>query len=269
VAGAKTPWEVQGLWRGDLNRESPQARGLGLWYPMQEPIVGGTTILDRSGSGYHGTINNGPAPVLVSQRQSKALQSSSGSGTYVQATSVPWGSARGVSVAFWVRMDALTSFGYLWSLNNLDSSAMMSFAYNPGGYFYYYDAAVKAFYWNPSAGDIAHVVVVFESDSAMRFYVNGRDTAVDAPAGNALGTATLNLFRYSGGNYADISLWDFRVYTRALSAAEAWTIYDPRTRYDLYNIRRPRRSKGAAAVAADPVGRSVFVRQAVQRAAVR
>jgi hypothetical protein len=56
------------------------------------------------------------------------------------------------------------------------------------------------------------------------------------------------------------------VYNRPLSAAEAWSHYDPRTRWDLYYTPSNRVYINAAAAAAGVVGKSLIVPQANVRA---
>lgn len=100
-----------------------------------------------------------------------------------------------------------------------------------------------------------------------QIYVNGRvdagTTATNGTPGTVnYGTSVLGLgknpqataFPYLG------AMEDARIYNRALTAAEVWNLYDPRTRWELRGQQGRRSRNSSAAVAAGPSGQ--YIRRA-------
>lgn len=95
-----------------------------------------------------------------------------------------------------------------------------------------------------------HLLTITASGSAgqWRAYQNGMlltyDNTYSAPAALA--------YRGLGGNETAVNYWDgdiadFRVYNRALTESEVWALYDPATRYELYEPVHSRNYLKAAA----------------------
>lgn len=112
--------------------------------------------------------------------------------------------------------------------------------------------------WNPGAG--------------LFLYVNGIQEASNTTATTTLRDVDGFQFYSSADgtttNGWDGSIADFRVYRRALTAADVWALYDPATRWELYSAPSARvffsLPTGGGAFLASP---GVLVKQAVNRAA--
>lgn len=98
-------------------------------------------------------------------------------------------------------------------------------------------------------------LLVFTSagaSAALNLYVDGKSDAA-AVTNTATGTIANNYplsFSYRPGTSSFRLTGDYgevRFYDRALSAALVYQMWDPRTRWDLYEVRRPRRGFVAAA----------------------
>lgn len=95
----------------------------------------------------------------------------------------------------------------------------------------------------PSAGVTSHVcVTVKQTDPYVSLFVNGRLAADGAGSGSPPNTpsATANVLigrrEYTGFEQPfDGYIWDVRIYSRSLSAAEVYALYDPASRWALYS----------------------------------
>lgn len=107
-----------------------------------------------------------------------------------------------------------------------------------------------------SVETLYHIVGRLIPSAAMAVFVNGaKDNEVTSsiPAGPFVGTAPVRLG--SAVNAREVrsiygSIIDARIYNRALSDADIWQLYDPKTRWDLYAVPQRRSWVDAPAAAA-------------------
>lgn len=96
-----------------------------------------------------------------------------------------------------------------------------------------------------------HKFIVVKNGTAISFYLDGvldpnTTSGSHSPASNT--STSLKLGSYSDGTLAPEMKWfEFAAWNRALSAPEVWSLYDPRTRYDLFWVPRRSAPKKAAA----------------------
>ncbi len=211
---------------------TPGGTGLVVWYKFDE--TSGTTAYDSSGNGRNATLVNGPT--WVAGRSGNAVNLD-GSNDYV---SLPAGMVSGLSdftIATWVRLDTTGSwrrvfdFGTGTTVNMFltpqSSAGTVRFAITTGG------ASAEQRINGTAAlptGSWVHVAVT-KAGNVGTLYVNG--TAVGTNSNmtlspSSLGNTTQNWLgrsQYSADAYLDGQLDDFRIYNRALSAAEISSLY--------------------------------------------
>ncbi len=101
----------------------------------------------------------------------------------------------------------------------------------------------------PSSGVPTHFCVTYDaiiSGSGPQLYVDGllwgSMTETVAPSGNPTvrgnGWRCLGNNNLTGARAWDGCIWDFRAYAGVLEAAQAWQLYDPETRFDLYKTAK-------------------------------
>jgi uncharacterized protein len=196
-------------------------------YPFNETT--GTTAADVTGNGRTATLAGGTS--WVAGRIAGAV-SLGGAGAHVRLPNGIMAGVNDFTVAGWVRLDAVTTWsrlfdfgsgtgGYLF-LTPASSAGTARFAITTGG------AGAEQRIDAPTAlpaGVWTHVAVTLSGNLGV-LYVNGievaRNTNLTLRPG-ALGGTTQNYLgrsQYSGDPYLSGQLDDFRIYSRALPAAE-------------------------------------------------
>lgn len=240
----------------ELNRNSPQARGLVGWWPVAGTTTAGLNVRNRAVNGAPAT-KTGTITDTYSAVVGKALtfDGSTGylalAGPNIPVTSftLPW------TVAFWLRtMSDLSDKCFYGEGSSSSANPFLQIAAptvsprntlrvhirNDAGSNIINAAGSTIALYGTSGyqTDWVHICFTDNAGSAV-LYINGVADATSfayAPSG----TLTLNrssmgcLLRASPVNFAACSITDLRQYRRSLSAAEVWALYDPRTRWDLY-----------------------------------
>jgi concanavalin A-like lectin/glucanase superfamily protein len=129
--------------------------------------------------------------------------------------------------------DSIAASGWEFGIRNDTGANRMAFAY--------YDGGIRGWYLDlgtptpVNAGTLYHVGFTYQN-SVLNFYVNGRliytpsitaGTITMVADSTRLGDQTGN-FEWNGG------MGDIRLYNRYLTAAEAYRLYAPETRWELY-----------------------------------
>lgn len=146
-----------------------------------------------------------------------------------------------VTLACWVRINALPSSTttFLGLRDSANSSRHVTCAIFTGGPSirgdYGGSATSIAGGINVSAGDLVHVAVVSNGANGGSLYVNGIADGTSAVASNS-NTTSRSLFLGGAGNGMDFTVYDVRLYGRALSAGEIAYLYLPQTRWSAYGL---------------------------------
>lgn len=281
MPGARTLQDVLGQGAGiRVNRDSLHARSLGgLWVPAS----GGTTIRDFSGYAKSASIS-GPTPAVSTVGRVLNYNGTSDYAAVSDAACPAVSNTGAFTVSAWVNFTG-TGDGVVLGrgtgvANNLSYAletfqGKVYFAVDADGSPWDVQINTGAFTCNDGAWHL--LSGVYSPSSYVGVYVDGivrASTTTSVPSsiystsGHTFDIGRLNYFatlNFLGG------IGSVAYHTRAFSDPEVWSLYDPRTRYDLYWV--PRRSapkKAAAAVGGGPAATNVrLIWQAVQRAAVR
>lgn len=230
-----------------INRQSDQARGLSLWWPI---AAQGSRLVDYAG-GYDGTIVSGGGwGALPDGRMAVA-----GPNSIVIQASPALQNYSSVTVAGWFYLRSVTSYHMLWEYGadgnataggftcyTVDTSRIQSGMTGSAANGQTYSDGV-------TAKALWHIAITYDrttSGNSQQLSINGVASANNAsgagPGGN-FSTQTLNVLHRAGPSLtANADLADFRIYSRALSAPEVWALYDPATRYEL--CKQPSRVYG-------------------------
>jgi hypothetical protein len=230
-------------WPFRLNTESPQARGLALWYPH----VVGRAFRDESGNGRHSTpsatgltlddVVGTPIGGLGIRFQNSTDE--------VILPNISTAIPLPLSIAMWVMsstagadqdVQTVLSSGNGGAGNygiylSVGGSRLSVFTGLGGG--------IGSSVWiNGTANTITvgrwHLVGVSLTSASQALYVDGQASGTDNDlqdgflATTLLGRRDDDLSGFSG------VIAETRIYNRVLTAAEWWALYDPRTRWDLY-----------------------------------
>lgn len=230
-------------WAG-INTTSEQARGLVAFWPASASRGRAGNRLRDVVAGHDMTPSGSPTdandPVY-------GVGSTISSGNYLTGSdaNLPSGSFER-TIAQWVRVDALPTIDrYTFAYGTLAGNqwvAITLFGYGGGDYLKWgiSNASTAALAASPlgAAGSVYHLVFTYAGSTSYALYINGDAQTVSGWPGGALGTV---LSTASMASYQPLSctIFDTRVYNRALSSAEVARLYDPRTRWDLYH--RPMR----------------------------
>jgi Concanavalin A-like lectin/glucanases superfamily len=228
-------------WPFTMNTDSPQAQGLLAWYPIlpfSSPFLS-TRDMARgiaNGTGYSGGV------VTSSNLLGGPALTFSTDGIIDCSPPAVAGLSQ-ISVSAWIHP---TTAGQNSTGKILEST--------PGSVIYFgYDGAATIFAHffttsgadpyarvttGPVLGAMTHVVGSCSVGVANAMYFNGVSQILST---NDLGSGTVNAITIlhvgnTGGVAQDFSgaMWDLRIYDRAIRSDEAWQMYDPATRWDLY-----------------------------------
>lgn len=216
-----------------LNTGSPHARELTGWWV----VVPGVGWVDASlGSRFAGTLTNGATIVSAPQGHGGWTGDFDGTDDYVSIADTPSlriASTDDFTLSIWCRIDNTVGWrgivtksrdsGLYWGVWVSNTSK-----YNaPGGY--YSTTSVTT--------GVHHVVLRQIGSGARQFFIDG---VIDATAGSAVTADGTGIMRigtaYTGAAYEpfDGQIWDVRLYRRALTDNECWSLYSAATRWDLY-----------------------------------
>jgi len=230
-----------------INRASPQAAGLVLWMPLFGPDANVDRYVDRV-AGWSFTKNGTPV-WMADSMFGNSLTFDDGSSEYLGITSAPL-SSEPITMSCWFRSDNATALQTLISISRSDTwhtqwrlCACGSVADDPVG-MHSRDAVASAWAYSTtgySANTWHHAAGVCASDTDRRAMIDGGSKSSDGDniaVSNTVDRTTVGYMVYGGspafGDYFSGSIADVRIYNRALSDAEVWALYDPATRWELY-----------------------------------
>jgi len=213
------------------NTQPPQTNPIA-WYQFDE--TSGATAADSSGNGRTANLVNGPT--WTAGRIGNAIDINGGT----QHVSLPAGVVNGLndfSIATWVRLDTTGNWRRIFDFGNNTTTNMyltttngsvIRFAITTGG-----SGAEQRIDGSSALPTGAwHHVAVTRSGSTGRLYIDGTQVGQNtglslSPA--SLGSTTNNWIgrsQYSADAYLDGQVDDFRIYNRALSAAEVQGLFN-------------------------------------------
>jgi fibronectin type 3 domain-containing protein len=208
------------------------------WLKFDETT--GTLADDSSGNAWDGTLISTPTWTPGLLRNAVSL-----SGT-LQHLTLPGGIVGGLNdftIATWIKVPAFTTFGRVFdfgtgttnymflspqSTTTVPNAAKMRFAIRTPAVTEQQINSTVAL----TAGTWAHVAVTL-TGSTGRLFINGTQVGINAAMTlkpSSLGATTLNYLgrsQFTADPYLNASLDDFRLYGRALSAAELTTLAQP------------------------------------------
>lgn len=248
MPGARSIGEVYG-WRGQVNRDSPQARGLVCAGWPSSPI-----FIDASGNGNQAT-NSGSARAITSMGM--ALSCAAGSEKVEDATalglatgtSAPW------SLSFWHYTRTYVSLSQVWGYGSTPASntslvqrRLLQFNNN----YYFWGGSAD---WDSGvAWDVGvwRFVEVVSTGSDLILYIDGVSRASRGSL-PSLATAETVITAFSkhpaSASSPDMLLVDPRIYNIGHTPSEVRHLYGPQTRYDLFWVPRRSAPKKAATAA--------------------
>lgn len=248
---------IKPKWRVPINVNSPQYQGLVGWWPCSPAM--GNILYDQSGKGRNGTLTNMTSQnwgVVPPGEQQRVLTIPATARINVN----PFNSPR-KTIAVWVMS---TGSGTREITNDTGDIFVIRFASatGPPACIVNTTSGVAATGTTSLSNSVLHHVCGSYDGANVKLYVNGRRVATAAQTGNVQNTST----RYFGvhqnlsANQLAGSFYEIREYNRGLSDAEAWALYDPKTRWDLYLPlwRSPLPVASAAAAAASLIFPSSF-----------
>jgi hypothetical protein len=221
-----------------LNWSSPQAEGLVAWYPdtslrsrvnAANPFVAVGGIL-RGGSSRGEAWNHTGSTSLYLETTDTVY------GT-MPLTMAGWAYVRNITAAHTLFASAdtagTTNYFTCYARGDLAGDFISAQCSGSGG-----AVAASSTLAYPQR-EWFHFCCVFASTTSRTVYLNGAHSATDttgmaaAPTGLDNTTAGV-LLRTSAAQALDGTLDDLRIYNRALTATDAWALYDQATRWELY-----------------------------------
>lgn len=269
MPGCRTWQEVAGAGAGlSINRDSPQAQGLRLWWPLHDAAPGAAVDL----AGTKNALTLQAAGMRYVGSRFRGLQFN-GSSQYASsaALDLSFSLSRGVTLSAWVSttsdynavlVAASASGGSHLGLyagwTGLDAATAGKVA----GGFHNVGTWTDQYVYGTSDiddGVLRHLAATYNaSTNEMKVYVNGTvegSNTFGATPASFSGPEPMYFGRYplAAVEYMTGYAYDPRVYNRHMSDAEVMSLYSPLTRYDLY-WRKSRSAPRNAAAAASTIG---------------
>lgn len=218
------------------NRNSTQAHGLLGWWPVQSPVQ--RDYVGRTGQEFVFGTN---IPIVPDRILGPTWAFNGAGWIVVEGGPNPAGSD--VTMSFWVKTtstaaDVILGFyaiagpngGYGAGINITGANGFLNYWGGAGAAW-----VASSSVYNDGAWHLAGITV---NGTAVTFYKNGVAAGTATSQQPTTHTAHRRIGSAAGGtNIFTGSLADIRVYDRALSAQEMWALYDPRTRWELYDTR--------------------------------
>jgi len=212
-----------------LDRAHPLARGLAAWYPFNEGA--GRRANDISGNGNHGTQLLDPAWTGTGGKLTGSALTLNGSTQYVSVpTSASLAIVGDMTMVCWLKISA-----YNWHMLFVKSNAgnagpYMAYVNQVRGTIEFHrgngtlDAYVES--TNPGALNIWYCIAVTMTGTAVQHYLNGA-TNGSGTLSTTIGDSgtVLRLGNRSDGFWLGGQMANWRLYNRALSAAEVAQLY--------------------------------------------
>lgn len=221
----------------------PNTDFLEVYYDGQDYTSMPSTVTDKSGNGVTGTPTNG----VTFDSTWKAFNFDAATNQYITATTTNQAGAFVHTVSMWVKFSELTSSQHF--LFRFGSTA--GAAFTAIGMYYSANQGIRVSTgvdyrtrFHPTPGEWVHIMYSYSggtldeaaSDTRVKFYVNGvrwqfqdywQGGSVTPAALNLPGTNTLQVNGKDGTSniIVDMSVANFRLFNRALTADEAWQLY--------------------------------------------
>lgn len=247
-----------------INRASPQARGLVGWWPLSAAV--GAVVPDLSGYGNNGAMPGGASnPTRIGTPLGMALDFVNASSQYITVadSDIFTIGDNATTFAVWAYHDGTRADRPLFSKYQDTSPfdgewqfAVLDFGY-PALWLQLLDSGpVNRIRINTTSGIPAGWSLFVGrydgsgSHTGLSLFVNGRPVATTAQTQNTYSGTTnrgadvligASLINDSFAGYYDYPIVDVRMYSRALSDNEIYSLYDPATRWDLYQPIAPPR----------------------------
>lgn len=231
------------LWPFTVNRKSVQAQFLSLWYPFWESV--GTEIHPLAGSSPGNFAGTNPTWTSYPE-QLLALNFTNGEVLAAQAEDTAPPSGR-ITVSCWVQTATsnivAVDKGHTGGVS--DSYQLYLFNATTARFTVRNDAnrTLSATIPNANDGNWHHWVGTWDG-TTQRLYWDGLLRGAAVPGGiPGIQYTGLNLHigRNEGAGFGWVGpMADFRIYSEALPTPVVWEMFDPLTRYDLYQPMRQR-----------------------------
>jgi hypothetical protein len=231
------------------NLRSTQAKGLVAWWPPQASR--GTTLLRDVVNGRNGVFN-GNASLAADGLMGRVL-SFDGTSDYIRVTRTQrlGETIQGnYTLTMWMKSSSATTVKRLWgSYDSVTGFNTAIFNYSSAGQLRFYSgsaADADSLLANASGlNDGTWRLYAFQvQGTTMRIFINGLQdnsrTRVGGTTSNAdffLGTS---LSTSTAAQMFEGQIGDTRLYNRALSQSELWQMWNPATRWELYQGLKPR-----------------------------
>jgi len=251
MSGARSLQEVLGLWRGEINYDSPQAQKLALWYPANG-FANEVRMVERVRA-HNLTFSGGSAPVASPFGYAFRFDGTDDVADTTD-TNVPL-VGTGISMVLTMRLVSQGAFSGspLFKSVNSFNSGIWDWGLLPAGGDSYYTIRNGG---NQSPGQSLPVgswcqYAATCDENATIDYLNGKPGTTQGGIGvGATFNDNARWVHVAGavaGGVIQTDIADIRVYDKRLTASEAFTLYAPSTRYDLYYVRRRTYFVGGAA----------------------
>jgi len=250
------------LWRPpegpfEINWASPTARGLKFWFAAshapgvkyaQDMVTG--EVATWGGDAYKGLREGGSSYLQTAMHAVNMTAHNSG---YLSWPNLHFSSP--ITIALWMRANQEFKGG-----GDISHGIVGEYASPGNTWMVYWNGQGRLELW--SGGSETHLygltlavenwrhIVIADDASGVTAYQEGVQIATGAGRSWAAGS---NAFQIAPWNKwrGNICVADLRIYDRRLSAAEVWQLYDPATRWELYQV--PRRFWVVKSSAAAPV----------------
>lgn len=226
-------------WQGQINFKSPHWSGLAAWYPLRDTGGGVNDFKRRTYDAYAASANR---PTFGALNAETGVHVAFATASYTDAnrdyqpiTSVSLGTEH--TMAYWsyyVNYSAQVYGGVTLGYTN---DYYFDWISGSTRYAAFGTANLASTTSNLVKSTWQHLGIV-RNGTSVQFYLNGMpDGSVQTLGTNnavtitLIGAATTVANSYYGYNGR---LADVRMYSRALNAAEMWSLYDPDTRWELY-----------------------------------
>ena len=212
-----------------LNLQSPQARGLGGWWPTLR-WNGDQVLYDLSGYRGHGDIVNDTADIDYVRHEKLGTgldflntnRQANGARVQTPATGVM---SQGTLCA-WVQPDIMPT-GAVQLVSNADSANRLYMAMQETQFEIRLGSSSGGLRGSITAGQLTHVLITWRGGTGY-LYQDGVQAGASYSYTGVVGTTSGYLYfgsyAASGGAY-DGKMWDVRKYNRMLSDAEVFAIY--------------------------------------------
>lgn len=250
--------QIRPMWPLQVNSTSYQSAGLQLWVPMIH--TSGPATKDLSGRGRNGT--------RVLNEKWSATNIFSGTGAeftntnqYIDFGDSSWLPTAQIAIAFWERKsDTTNRASAAFGINDANGATRCSahLPYNDNNAYWDFGGSTNGVTRVTSSSGVTgdtnlrHWVLTV-GPRGMEIWLNSN--LIGSNGATPTRTSTTAAFRVNqfGGATIDgdiVTIYDFRVYDRQLSMGEIRGMYDPPSRYDVYNSLGREVFPGAASAAA-------------------